>query len=165
MLEAGPLQSGAVWSPLPPPTHTQMLLCQAAVCHSQADGESRLFPISAIGSCRIRIVPSSAVGGWMRSRGRRPGPGLAKTGAQTRPLETCHFVGNATMPATVGAEGRGPPPGWFLRRLEKGRNQVRLFLRPNQCINTKEDMCPISPPLRRRPPQSIRLAWLGTSSQ
>lgn len=45
---------------LPPPK--KMLLCQAAVCHSQADSESRLFPIGTIVGCRVRIVRSPAVG-------------------------------------------------------------------------------------------------------
>lgn len=40
-----------------------------------------------------------------------------------------------------GGRHRGPLPGWFLRWPEEGRNQVRLFLRPNQCITTKKDMC------------------------
>lgn len=62
-----------------------------------------------------------------------------------------------------GGTHRGPLPGRFLRWPEKGRNQVRLFLRPNQRITTKKDMCSAPPPLY--PPYSIRPAWLDTGSQ
>lgn len=62
-----------------------------------------------------------------------------------------------------GGAHRGPLPGRFLRWPEKGRNQVRLFLRPNQPITTKKDMCSAPPPLY--PPYSIRPAWLDTGSQ
>lgn len=64
-----------------------------------------------------------------------------------------------------GETHRGPLPGWFLRWPEKGRNQVRLFLRPNQRITTKKDMCSAPPPPLLWPPYSIRPAWLDTGSQ
>lgn len=40
-----------------------------------------------------------------------------------------------------GGTHSGPLQCRFLRWPEKGRNQVRLFLRPDQSITTKEDMC------------------------
>lgn len=115
-----------------PPAPTKML-----VCHSRAS-ESRLFPIGAIVGCRIRIVPSSAAGWgrvgrgrWMWSSERSSGPGLgnvAKAGTQTQRHPTCVFlwgffcekkmrcfVRNVRTAATVGAAGRAPPQGWFLR--------------------------------------------------